>query len=94
LTSEAAINLKGWRGRVKRAQFFPDTIATGEHRHLFPGSARQYLASGHVAYVLAGRLFVVPFDDASSEVRGAPVLVIERVFSSFTEGSSVPVPAL
>jgi len=89
LTSEAAINLKGWRRRVKSAQFFPDTIATGEHRYFVSSSAPQYLASGHVvAYVLAGRLFVVPFDDASSELRGAPVLVIERVFSSFTEGSS------
>ena len=57
------------------------SMESGEHRHLFPGSAPQYLASGHVAYVQAGRLFVVPFDEASSEVRGAPVLVVERVFS-------------
>ena len=57
------------------------SIATGEHRHLFAGSAPQYLPSGHVAYVQAGRLFVVPFDEASSEVRGAPVLTVERLFS-------------
>gem|GEM_PF-5724623 len=98
MTSEAAINLKGWRRRVKSAQFFPDTIATGEHRYFVSSSAPQYLASGHVvAYVLAGRLFVVPFDDASSELRGAPVLVIERVSPRSQRGvalcSTATIPA-
>jgi serine/threonine protein kinase len=68
-------------GTVEGPMIAVASMQTGEHRRLFQGSAPQYFASGHLVYAQAGRLFVVPFDEASAEVRGAPVPVLEGVFS-------------
>ena len=68
-------------GTVEGPMIAVASMETGEHRRLFQGSAPQYLASRHIVYSQSGRLFVVPFDEASIEVRGAPTLVLEGVFS-------------
>ena len=55
-------------------------LRTGKHTILFPGARAYYTASGHILYSTAdNKLFAVPFDAASLEVTGTPVLVSERV---------------
>jgi serine/threonine-protein kinase len=52
----------------------------GEQRMLVPaGLWGRYLASGHLAYVDRGALFVVPFDSERLAIEGSPVRVLDDV---------------
>ena len=56
------------------------SLATGERRRLLSGGAyARGLASGHLVFVRAGRLFAVRFDDAAMQVHGEPVPVLEGI---------------
>jgi len=48
----------------------------------------RYLASGHLAFVRDGTLFVVPFDKNRLEVTGPPVAVLDEMFVSPYNGNS------
>ncbi len=96
--------LPGGKGVVYRAEGSSYTNAaiavtrfdTRQQRILVPtgGYEPKYLPTGHLAYLQAGDLTIVPFDLERLEVAGSPRIVAERVqnFAVSTEGSLVYVP--
>ena len=50
------------------------------------GHFGRYLPSGHLAYINGGTMFVIPFNPAQLEVRGAPQPVLEDLASNPVEG--------
>ena len=64
------------------------SMASGEHRSLFPGSHPRYLPNGHLLFMRNNQLWAVGFDSDSYEVIGAPVPVLEDVLvrTPFTGG--------
>ncbi len=55
----------------------------GVPRVLLPNAAdARYMASGHLAFLRQGTLFVVPFDPQTLELRGDPVAVLKDVAQS------------
>jgi serine/threonine-protein kinase len=63
---------------------YAQSLATGERRDLGDGSGPHYLATGHLVYVVAGRLMAARFDPVTLEVKGTPSMIVDgiRVASS------------
>ena len=64
-------------------------LDTGERRVLLEGgSSPHYVPDGHMAFVRAGSVFVVPFDVSTLSVKGTPVPVIDGVLFSPNQGTA------
>jgi len=61
------------------ARVIVQSLGTGERTDLLRGGDARLVPTGHLVYALGTALFAVPFDDATREVRGAPVSVAEGV---------------
>ena len=60
------------------AQIVVHSLETGERKVLVErGRDAQYIASGHLVYVLGGTLFAIPFDLDRLETRGGAVPIVE-----------------
>jgi Tol biopolymer transport system component len=59
---------------------------TGEQKVLLQGTTPQLTKSGHLIFFRDGALWAVAFDQAKREVIGAPVPVVENVYSVFGIG--------
>jgi hypothetical protein len=55
---------------------------TGKQRTLIAGTSPRFAASGHLVFWRGDSLLAVPFDPNRLEVKGNPVLVVERVGAS------------
>ena len=76
---------------ARGTQIVAQSLATGDRRVLVEVASDtnvHYVATGHLAYIQAGTLMVVPFDLARLEVTANPVPVVEGVMQS-SEASSV-----
>ena len=61
---------------------------TGEERELIDdGFFARYVDTGHLLYGKADGLYTAPFDLASLQMAGPPVLVVEQVFTQPTDGT-------
>jgi len=77
------------RGSFDDASLAVLSLKTGKLKTLGPkGTNPRYARSGHLVFEKAAALWVVPFDSAGTEVRGAPVRVVEGIFSSATSGAA------
>jgi Tol biopolymer transport system component len=61
---------------------------SGEERELIDdGFSARYVETGHLLYGKADGLYAAPFDLASLQMAGPPVLVVEQVFTQPTDGT-------
>jgi len=66
-----------------KARIVVQTPNASEPKTLIDGaSGGRYLATGHIAYAVAGRVFAVPFDLRALTVQRRPVLVLEGIARS------------
>jgi len=56
------------------------SLRNGVRRNILKGGTNpRYIASGHLAFLRAGKLMVVPFDPISLQVKGEPVAMVDGV---------------
>jgi serine/threonine-protein kinase len=56
------------------------SLKNGKRRNILKGGTNpRYIASGHLAFLRAGKLMVVPFDPISLQVKGEPVAMVDGV---------------
>jgi len=66
--------------RWNRGRIVVESLASGERKTLLEGgSDAQYVPTGHLIYLVGGRVFAVAFDAPRLEVLGSPVAIIEGV---------------
>ena len=70
---------KQWTSGDERVMLLPLTPGATPHVLLRQAADARYLASGHLAFLRQGTLFVVPFDARTFEIRGDPVAVVKDV---------------
>jgi serine/threonine-protein kinase len=70
------------------AHIVVQSLATGERKQIASGSDARYVPTGHVVYALNTVLFALPFDDATLEVSGGPVPILEAVQRAVQAGGS------
>jgi serine/threonine protein kinase len=86
---EKAVIFTSFRLPLSESRIELYLIENGERRVLIEnGIFARHLASGHLAFVREGTLFVVPFDQKRLEVTGAPVAVLDEMFASPYDGNS------
>ncbi|MGI8423531.1 MAG: protein kinase domain-containing protein, partial [Chloroflexota bacterium] len=74
-------------GGLDAAQVAVLDLQTGTRRVLVRGGSHaHYVRSGHLVYATAGTLWAVPFDLASLETRGTPVMVVSDVVTTAQGG--------
>ena len=54
-------------------------VASKTSRKLMPGAASRLLPTGHLVFIRSGTLWAVHFDEASLQVQGTPVPVVEGI---------------
>jgi Tol biopolymer transport system component len=65
------------------------SLETGERSTVLRGGAHgRYVASGHILYARAGRLYAVPFDLSRLKVTGAPLLALDGVAYDLRNGGT------
>jgi serine/threonine-protein kinase len=75
-------------GTEDKAEIVAQSLTSSERKILLTGGSNaQYLATGHLVYVLGGVLFAVPFDLGHMAVTGGPVPVVEGVARAPGTGS-------
>ena len=70
---------KQWTSGDERVMLLPLTPGATPRVLLRQAADARYLASGHLAFLRQGTLFVVPFDARTFELRGDPVAVVKDV---------------
>jgi serine/threonine protein kinase len=73
---------KQWTSGDERVMLLPLTPGATPRVLLRQAADARYLASGHLAFLRQGALFVVPFDARTFELRGDPVAVVQDVAQS------------
>jgi serine/threonine-protein kinase len=64
------------------------SLKNGDRKNILKGGSNpRYIASGHLAFVHAGKLMVVPFDPTNLQVKGEPVAMVDGVTENPTVGA-------
>ena len=74
--------------RWNRASIVVQSLRSGQRKTLISGgSDARYLPTGHIAYVIGGIVFAVPFDLNRLQTAGTPVAILEGVMRAPTGAS-------
>jgi serine/threonine-protein kinase len=64
-------------------------LQSGQRKTLLKDAAdARYIATGHLAFLRRGKLFAVPFDSRTLEVRGTPVPMLDEVAQALTAANA------
>jgi serine/threonine-protein kinase len=87
LPGNKAILFTAYRTPISKASIEALNVETGERKVVIEGGVMaRYLRTGHLLFTRGETVLAVAFDAERLEVKGAPTVVIEDVFTNFSDG--------